>query len=457
MTMKKNFKSLIGGTVIASALACAPAISAQNLLTGYFDDNYMYRFQSNPAFANEGNGFVSMPGLGNLNVATNGTIGVNHILYNVNGQTTTMLNPGVSASEVLDGLKDKSRLGVNLRETVLAVGFKGFKGYNTISISARADVGVALPKDIFRLAKEGLSNTTYDLSNLGAQGAAWAEIALGHSHQINSKLRVGGNLKVLLGVGSVKAKVNEANLQLHDNNWIAQVDAQMNASIKNLRYETDYNKDTERYYVNGMELDDFGPINGTGFALDLGAVYTLNQDWEFSASVLDLGFIKWKNNMEATTDGLQQVATDEYSFNVDNNDSWDKFTDNLSALYQLHDNGDQGSRTTGIGATVNLAAQYTLPVYRKAKFGFLNTTRINDNFSWTDFRLQATVEPVKCFSATADLGMGTFGFSFGWMLNFKAPGFNLFLASDRTPGKLAKQGVPLNSYMNFKFGINFPF
>lgn len=235
MTMKKNFKSLIGGTVIASALACAPAISAQNLLTGYFDDNYMYRFQSNPAFANEGNGFVSMPGLGNLNVATNGTIGVNHILYNVNGQTTTMLNPGVSASEVLDGLKDKSRLGVNLRETVLAVGFKGFKGYNTISISARADVGVALPKDIFRLAKEGLSNTTYDLSNLGAQGAAWAEIALGHSHQINSKLRVGGNLKVLLGVGSVKAKVNEANLQLHDNNWIAQVDAQMNASIKNLR------------------------------------------------------------------------------------------------------------------------------------------------------------------------------------------------------------------------------
>ena len=440
--------------VIAMAPVCA---GAQNLQSGYFDDNYLYRFQSNPAFGNEGHGFVAMPGLGNLNVTTNGTIGVSHILYNVNGQTTTLLNPFVSTAEVLDGLKDKNRLGVNLRETVIAFGFSGMGGYNTVSINARADLGISLPKDIFRLAKQGIENTTYDLSNLNARGAAWGEIALNHSHQINKKLRVGGALKLLVGVGSVQTNINTANLQLREDTWVANVDAELQGSLKGLKYKTKYNEDTRRDYVNGVEIEDFSPISGYGVAVDLGATYRLNDDWEFSASLLDLGFISWDNNHVASTNGLQQVVTDEYSFNVDNNDTWDKFKDNLSMLYQLDDLGDTGSRMSGIGATMNLAAQYTLPVYRRAKFGVLSTTRFNGPFTWTDFRVSANVEPVNCFSAGVNVGMGTFGPSFGWIINLKAPGFNFFVASDHTPGKLAKQGVPLNSNVNVNLGMNFPF
>lgn len=440
--------------VIAMLPVCA---SAQNLQSGYFDDNYLYRFQSNPAFGNEGHGFVAMPGLGNLNVGTSGTIGVENIFYNVNGKTTTLLNPGVSASEVLDGLKDKNRLGINMRETVLAFGFSGLGGYNTFSISARADMGFSLPKDIFRLAKEGLENTTYDLSHLNARGAGWAEIALGHSHKINDRLRIGATLKLLAGVASVQTNVNTASLQLREDTWVAGVDAELQTSLKNIRYKTKYNEDTRRNYVNGIEIEDFSPISGYGMAVDLGAVYRLNDDWEFSASLLDLGFISWDNNHVASTNGLQQVVTDDYSFNVDNNDSWDKFKDNLTMLYQLEDLGDTGSRMSGIGATMNIAAQYTLPVYRRAKFGLLSTTRFNGPFTWTDFRLSANIEPVNCLSAGVNLGMGTFGPSFGWIVNLKAPGFNLFVATDHTPCKLAKPGVPLNSNADFNFGINFPF
>lgn len=455
--MIHNIKSLAGWGM-AAVIALLPAsVAAQNLQSGYFDDNYLYRFQSNPAFGNEGHGFVAMPGLGNLNLTTNGTIGVNHILYNVNGKTTTFLNPEVSASKVLDGLKDKSRLGVNLRETVIAFGFKGFGGYNTVSVSARADIGIALPKDIFRLAKQGVENSTYDLSDLNVRGAAWGEIALGHSRQINKNLRVGATLKLLVGVGSIETNINSAKLQLREDTWVADVDAEIQGSLKNLKYKTEYNEDTKRDYVNGVEVEDFSPISGYGMAVDLGAVYKLNDDWEFSASVLDLGFISWDNNHVASTNGKQQVVTDDYSFNVDNNDTWDKFKDNLSMLYQLEDLGDTGSRTSGIGATVNLGAQYTLPVYRRAKFGFLNTTRVNGPFTWTDFRLSANVEPVKFFSAGVNFGVGTFGPSFGWIVNLKTSGFNLFVASDHTPGKTAKQGVPLNSNANVNLGINIPF
>lgn len=72
---------------------------------------------------------------------------------------------------------------------------------------------------------------------------------------------------------------------------MANVDAELQGSLKNLKYKTKYNEDTHRDYVNGVEVEDFSPVSGYGAAVDLGAVYRLNDDWEFSASLLDLGFI----------------------------------------------------------------------------------------------------------------------------------------------------------------------
>lgn len=446
------------GAAVALVAVTGLTATAQNLTTGYFDDNYSYRFQLNPAFAGSGShGFVAMPGLGNLNAGLSGNTGLDQFLYNIDGKTTTFLNPGVDAGSFIDGLKDRTRLGVDLRETILAGGFKGFGGYNTIAISARANVGMYLPKDIFRLAKEGATNSSYNIGDLGAQGTAWAEISFGHSRDINSQWRVGGSMKILVGAGNIDARFHNANLTLGEDTWTATVDAELSNSVKHLDYKMKYNDRTGREYVSGFDYGNFA-MNGMGIAFDLGGVFTLNSDWQFSASVLDLGFITWDTNNLATTHGAQTVVTDRYSFDVDDFDhTFDKFKDDLTMLYQLDDAGDQGSRTTMLGTTLNFGAEYTLPVYRKLTFGLLNTTRIQGKYSWTDFRLSANVRPVKCFSAAASFGMGTFGASFGWMLNFSTTGFNLFLASDVTPFKLAKQGVPLNSNANVNLGINFPF
>lgn len=442
----------------AAIIVAAPAIKAQNLQSGYFDDNYQYRFQLNPAFGgNESHGFVAMPGLGNLNVSTHGNIGLNHFIYNVDGKTTTFLNPKVDATTFINGIKNRNRLGVDLRETILAFGFKGMGGYNTFAVSARGNVGVYLPKDIFRLAKQGAENSTYNIGNLGAQATAWAEISLNHSHKINNQWRVGGSMKILIGGGNVEARFNRADLTLGTDTWTATVDAELRNSVRNLDYKMKYNEHTGRNYVEGFDYGDFG-LNGAGVAFDLGGVFTLNPDWEFSASILDLGFINWDTNNLATTNGEQTVVTDRYSFDVDDMDAgWDKMRDDLSMLYQLDNAGDQGSRSTMLGTTLNFAAKYTFPLYRRLNFGLMNSTRIQGAYSWTDFRLSANVQPVKCLSAGVNFGIGTFGPSFGWIIDLKTTGFGLFLASDVTPGKLAKQGVPLNSNINFNMGINFPF
>jgi hypothetical protein len=455
-------------SIIAVAIwGLASAATAQNLNSGYFTDGYLYRHTLNPAFGND-QSYVAMPALGNLNVGMNSNLRVDDILFNVNGRTALFLNPQVSTSEFLDGIHDKNKITENLRLQILGTGFKAFGGYNTFEINARQDLGLNIPGSLFRLAKEGIENKTYDISNFNAHAGGYAEIALGHSRQINDQLRVGAKLKVLLGIANIDANFKKAQLTLGENEWIGITDAEIQASIKSMKYEIEETErgpegeETTHKYVSGLDIDSWG-INGFGLAFDLGAEYKLDKNWAFSASLLDLGYIGWNNNYVASTNGERQINTDKYIFNVDEDASnsfeneADRLMEGLSALYELQDNGDMGSRSKALAATMNLGVQYTPDFYDKLSFGLLNSTRMAGKYSWTEFRLSANVAPTNIFSASANMALGTYGTSFGWLLNFHPNGFNLFVGMDHTLGKLAKQGVPLSGRANVNIGINFPF
>lgn len=459
--MRHNIKTAVITAIMTGAAIMST--SAQNTRSGYFIDDYTYRFEMNPAFGNSKN-FIAMPALGNVNVAMNGTLGINDVLYNVDGRTTTFLNPEISASEVMDNIGDRNRVGADVKVTLLAAGFKSWGGYNTIAINARAGFGAKLPGSLFSLLKEGATNKEYDISDIKAFANAYAEIAFGHSRDINSEWRVGANMKFLIGGANLDARLKNAHLTLGENDWTITSDAEINANVKGLEYKTDINDDTNHEYVSGADVHS-GGLNGFGMAFDFGAVYSPKAlpDWSFSASLLDFGFISWSNNVVASTNGEKTFNTDRYSFNVDDDASnsfkneWDNIKNDLSALYELEDMGDQGGQTRMLGATMNLGVQYTLPVYRPLTFGLLNTTRIQGAFSWTDFRLSANVAPAKCIDGGINMSLGTFGVGFGWIVNFHTTGFNMFLGMDRTLGKTAKQGVPLSSNASVNLGINFPF
>ena len=454
----KNIKHIIAAAALALSTI---SINAQHTMSGYFIDGYMYRHQMNPAIGN-GQNYISFPALGNLNFGLKGSLNLEDYLYNINGKTTTFLNPAVDASDFLGNIDDENNLNFNTKIQILSAGFKAFGGYNTIGVNMRTNVYTMLPKSLFQFAKEGLANKTYDISNFDIHTDAYAEIALGHSRNINEKLRVGANLKFLVGIANIDAKFNKAQINLGADKWTAVTNAEIQASVKGLQYETEISDNTGKPYVNGMDIDGFG-INGFGFAADLGAEYKLNDSWNFSAAVLDLGFISWDNNMLATTNGDKTFSTDDYKFSFDDNnsnnfeDEIERLSDGLVGLYELDNAGDQGKRKKALGATLNLAAEYTLPVYDRLKFGLLSTTRFQGDYTWTEARLSANIAPLKCLSAGVNLVGGTYGFGFGWMFNFHPGGFNLFVGMDRVIGKVTEEFIPLSSNASLNLGLNIPF
>ena len=151
---------------VALALCAMTMLSAaaQSTYSGYFLDNYTYRNQMNPAFGSDRN-YVGFPGLGNVNVAMRGNLHTSAVVYNLDGRTVLFTNPAIGVSEAMSKFHDNNRIQANVKLSLLNAGFKAFGGYNTIGINAVANVGAGIPGSFFSLAKEGVANKTYAISN----------------------------------------------------------------------------------------------------------------------------------------------------------------------------------------------------------------------------------------------------------------------------------------------------
>ncbi|MDE7111205.1 MAG: hypothetical protein K2O38_04820 [Muribaculaceae bacterium] len=448
-------KRMAAGAMALSALAA----SAQSR-SAYFLDNYTYNFQHNPAMAIDRRGDISFPLFGNLNVGTSANVGLKTFFFKgSDGRLMNFMNPQVNTNKFLSGIKNHNRIGLEMREQIMSVGFRALGGYNHISVGVVGDAQIRMPKSIFSFLKEGISNRTYDIGRIDANAHAYTEIALNHSHSLENLLpglRVGGTFKFLIGFGNVDINFDKADLRLGKDEWNAITNGTMRVNIPGVRLLTHTN-DEGREYVDDFEYDSFS-IGGYGMAVDFGATYRLNSDWDFALAFNDIGFINWKSNVEATTNGDRIVSTRDYPLNPSEfEDSFDDFTNAISGLYQLDDNGDTGSRCRAIAGTMKASARYSLPMYRRLSFGLLNTTHMQKRFAWTEFRLSANLTPVDWLGLGVNYGLGTFGSSFGWILNIAPKGFNLYVGMDHTIGKLSKRYVPLNLNSQLSLGLNFPF
>ncbi len=453
--MKIINKKLLALSLVAASTMTAVA---QESSTGYFMDNYNMRWEMNPAMGNRNN-YVGFPALGNLNVSVNWNIRATDIVYANGGMTVLFTNPNISANEVLGNLHDNNHLSQNVTVNVLQGGFKAFGGYNNVAINVRENVSASLPKSIFSLLKEGIGNNTYDIKDLHAKAAAYAEIALNHSRDIKwvPGLRAGVSLKFLLPVAFAEANFDELQLELGENNWKARANANLRIGMDGLKYETKVNDRTHNHYVSGVDTDDvkFG-VNGFGFAIDLGATYQ-SSDFVFSLAFTDLGVLNFSKVQEASTNGVKSFETEDHVIGIgDHGDSWDALVDDLSPLYELHDNGTVSS-SMAVQGKMRAGVDYKFPLYNKLHFGLMNTTNFSSIFPSTEFRLSANVEPIKGIAASVSAAAGTYGANYGFLLSLGNKGFNFLIGMDYAALKMDKNHIPLTSNCDFHMGINFPF
>lgn len=399
-------------------LGLSTTAQAQYLRTSYFMEGSHYRMQLNPALT-PGRGYINLPVIGSLNATVNSsTLGYQDILDIIDNSSDADY---FLSQDFMDRLGNTNNLNVNLSTDILSAGWYKGKNFWSFNIGLRNDIGATIPKNVFEFMSRMNGLTTLDWANLnetlGGQKLeinSFAEVGLGFARDINEKLTIGGKVKALLGLGNMKLNVNNIDVQSHlegidlSNGYVdvenargsasINVDATLESSSKLLELQQSTNSQGETY-IDNIDFGSFG-FAGYGAAIDLGVSYKLLKNLTLSASVLDLGFIKWdKSNTQIARAKAQQ------SYEASNPGEAMEFVDmvqsgevlNFDMLQLSTDESAAKSRTSKLTTTVVVGAEYAL-LKNWLVLGALYTGRFAQPETLNELTVSANIRPANNFN-----------------------------------------------------------
>ena len=298
-------------------------------------------------------------------------------------------------------------------------------GFWSVNVGLRADFGAALAKDMFSMmrtmngfALEDVAGTnqSYSLSNQTLNMKAYAEVGLGYSRRITEKLTVGGRVKVLLGLARAEMNINQFDLNLDVPNpqYTNYADYESRGELSPSDwYGAHYDYSANGNVITtlkggGMTFDNNGMIDnfdldagdlgiaGSGFGIDLGASYKVWDNLTVSASILDLGFLKWK---ESETTVATVSGGDEVPINSEN---YDRYIggDFLSfERFDFEEGSPEKVKTkTRLYSTLLLAGEYGL-LNNKLSVGAMYTARFAEPKTLNELTFLATFRPKNWLNA----------------------------------------------------------
>ena len=455
--MKTTLRTLLVGIL----LACTSIVSAQQVNTLYFLENAPMRHTINPAFQPVSRFYLTLPAIGytSLWAGTNNWTMKDFVFKGPDGNTITPLHPDAPANW-LDGKPNLFAIDADIYTNILGFGFaiKDF-GYMHLNVAEHLYTDVSLSKSILGLNKLNTYEPT--TIGLGANVLAYTDIALGYSHKINKQWTVGGKIKVLVGQANVKVNTNNLTFSSNMDSLRVQGTADVYAAaplywsqlpnnIDDLS-EFDYMKLLKKEGQSDKEMiTNFLKPAGMGVAFDLGLTYKPIKNLQITASVTDLGFIRWHRHARATASvdstfyGVDFNYSDYGSVNGFDADSLlndaTRALEGYADAVKIHEiNNDPYPTIDMLTANLNVGIDANFWDNRVG-VGVYSRTRFYNNRITEEVTLGASIRPVNWFNFAA-----SYSFINGHWSNIGAAvsiapydGLMLTLATDYIPTTYAK-------------------
>lgn len=237
------------------------------------------------------------------------------IYYNPDlGVPITAFHPQGDQEAFLENLDPVNYMLGSLGTSILSMGFRAGKSFISFDLTTRFDANVYYPKGLFELPIYGLRDgETRSFNGIGVDLTAFVETSLGWSRKdlIIPNLDVGVRAKFLSGLANINT-VNSVmefttsseaiNLNTEMEMQVA-VPAMINISTSDSSLIPDIEMD-ETYFenTNPVDIAKDALFNNAGFGVDIGLNYKPMPQLMVSASILDLGYIKWNNTLAGGMD-----------------------------------------------------------------------------------------------------------------------------------------------------------
>ncbi len=438
-------------TIIIVIFAISGMMRAQQH-SEWFLTNHPYRTAFNPAERPPFRSFVAIPILGNLNgAALSSSITLSDVEddgeYTINNNTIEVM---------ANKAKPKNLLMVETSIPTLGLGFTVGKNYFNITGRTRLESMGDFNKDLFALRYgqrdywNQPAGQTYNIKT-GIQLDGFHELAVGINRPISEKLVVGARLKYIKGFASIQA--NDLNMTVTRTTNAIQItpNTTMRTAIPTTITED------EEGNIEDIEFDDISFSNllgssNSGWGIDLGATYQMNDKLKLGASITDVGRIVWKDDV------TRYALNTSFSFGegsdgsgVDTDDYWEELRSTFYEKLKYQENAPKYA--TSLNTKINLTAEYR--INKMISAGLLGSLHhfadewrpkvsLGGNIhpaSWVEASLYYTA----AYKTMDNLGLG---------VNFNFGPVNLFLASDNI---LAAFNYKNANYLTTRFGINLIF
>lgn len=294
--MKTNILPFLGLFVL---IFCSAA--AQDIPVTHFMRLNPHQFYTNLVADIPYEGYVSVPGIGNLNVGVYN----NALRYNKMFERDEDGYPSAfTANEFVNSLaKYNNSVMADVNEELLGFGFRiREKFFLSFGYRVRANVELSFSKDLPGMLVLGniayLGDGNEADMRMGLQATAYQELGVGFQHKVNDHWSWGVRPKLLFGAFDAHTQALQARVHTAPDDYALTLDYEAQARLASCMPIT-MNLDGGNY---DFALGEFGPdviaqaFQNVGAAVDLGLKYSPAEKFDLSLSVLDLGFIHWKTN-----------------------------------------------------------------------------------------------------------------------------------------------------------------
>jgi hypothetical protein len=229
-------------------------------------------------------GHFGVPGVSNINLF----VSENAITFGEIFQIADDINKAKEAALRADKM---NRLKVDINIEALRCGFRVKKNYFTFSNRFRTEFYGVIPGDIATLLLKGFSEIT-DVGkkvdgSIELNGTIYNETALGYHRKINDMFSIGARAKFLIGHANFSTKRSSINF-FTDPEGILYYKNDFSVCTS-LPFST---TDLKNLDIKSVALSSF---KNFGFGMDFGFNVNFPFGLEIRTSILDIGWIRWKN------------------------------------------------------------------------------------------------------------------------------------------------------------------
>lgn len=437
---------------LVSILFCGIDVFSQNEGTLYFMNSLPQSVYLNPAFVPKYKVSVGLPGSSIFINYSNSGFKYNDLINKTGDVVTADLD------KLYSNLKEKNYITAAAQVDAFRISLKvNPRLYLTYNSTAKIYNRLMLPKDLTGIFIKGNAPFVGGSATLAPkeEGLVLLENALGGAFTINKDFVIGARVKWYKGIINATTKAAALDLSVDESNYALTIQGNLDARTSGIQSldDFDFERDRKKYLKNN------------GFGIDLGATYRIMDRINLSLSVIDLGYIKWKNNTYGYTLDAKKA---NYTFSgIDlnevfngNSDYLNNVGDSIQNKFEPKDNAI-GSYSTPIPTKIYIGGNYE--IRRNFTAGLVAYTEMFRGRTAIGTTLGLTKNFGKRFTASGTYTISNNSFNnIGLGTSLNLPPFQLYLVGDNILGA-AFSGKDLNKFVNntqlfnLRIGLNLVF